>query len=112
MRISSSVFNFKNICKTLSKNHQQHFCVLWRTTDVFNKVKIGPRKLHKASELPLLQDLNITEDVHFLNWVIYCGIMYRQMFFVCFGIVNDLPIFWQIKFVVCTEGDIFLILSE
>lgn len=60
----------------------------------------------------MLQDLNITEDVHFLNWVIYCGIMYRQMFFVCFGIVNDLPIFWQIKFVVCTEGDIFLILSE
>jgi len=38
--------------------------------------------------------------------------MYHQKFFVCFEIVNDLPIFWQIKFVVQTEDDIFLTLSE
>lgn len=85
---------------------------MWRITDVFNKVKVGPGKLHKTSELPLLKDLNITENVYFLNWVIYCGIMYRQKFFVCFGIANDLPLFWQIKFIIQIEDDISLLLFE
>jgi len=38
--------------------------------------------------------------------------MYHQKFFVRFEIVNDLPIFWQVKFVVQTKDDMILTLSE
>ena len=100
-----SVKNFKNLTKSLVKQHQRKLAFYYENF-AFTKLEVGPAKLKKLRDLEsgtlLCGTLNLEQDtdVSVTKWIKSFGTWYQVGLFVCTGMLNDLPLFKRIKQIV------------
>lgn len=109
-----SVKNFKNLTKSLVKQHQQKLAFYYENF-AFNRLEPGPVKIQKLSDLEggalLGEALNkeMNTDVSVTKWIKSFGTWYQTGLFVCTGMFNDLPLFKRIKHIVMYGNKAFVL---
>lgn len=109
-----SVKNFKNLTKSLVKQHQLKLAFYYENF-AFIKLESGPAKIQKLSDLEggtLLCDiLNLERntDVTVTKWIKRYGTLYQVGLFVCTEMFNELPLFKRIKHIIMYGNQAFVL---
>lgn len=111
-----SVKNFKNITKTLAKQHQRQLAYHWDHFN-FQRFEFGPVKkviIDSLKGVDLLSDLfnvNANSEVSTTNWIKYYGTEYLIVMFVWIKTQMETPIFRKITNKIINDEAFFLTCS-
>ncbi|XP_035805853.1 uncharacterized protein LOC111571121 isoform X1 [Amphiprion ocellaris] len=109
-----SVKNFKNITKSLVKQHQSQLPYHWENFN-FQRFEFGPVKnetidhLEGGEVLSSVFDVNLYCEVSTTNWVKNYGTEYQIGMFICTGTKMEIPIFRKITNIIVHDGQAFLL---
>lgn len=109
-----SVKNFKNITKTLVKQHQRQLAYHWENFN-FQRFEFGPvRKemidnLEGGENLSAKFQVNAFSDESTTNWVKNFGTEYQIGMFVCITTDMEIPVFRKITNIIINEDQAFIL---
>lgn len=115
--LKRSVKNFKNITKTLVKQHQRQLAYHWENFN-FQRFQYGPVKkeiidsLEGGETLSALFNVNAYSDVSTTNWVKNYGTEYQIGMFVCIRTDMEMPVFRRINNIIINEDQAFIYTSK
>lgn len=108
---------FKNLTKTLLKQHQ---CQLGFDYEnyYFQRFEVGPLKMKTIDSLEVgdlvceVSQLDACSAISTTSWVRNVGTEYQIGLFICTGTHNDLPVFMKICNIIIHEPHAFIICSS
>lgn len=109
--------NFKNVTKSLAKNHQMSIGYLWETTPL-NQVECGPMKkfcwdeIDEGEKLARMMQNPIETSMCSMNWVKIDGTEYRLDLLICNEIENEIPVFSQIRKILLVNNTVYFIADK
>ncbi|KAL2078827.1 hypothetical protein ACEWY4_006697 [Coilia grayii] len=107
---------YKNLTLSLAKKHQNHIAYHWETF-AKERLVVGPGKeipissLSASEQLALKMNVSLTSSIFSVKWVKSYGIEYRADLVICSEVVDEMPVFQQIKVIVVKDDSIFLIVT-
>lgn len=107
-----SVRNFKNITKSLVKEHQKQLAYHWENFN-FQRLQFGPIKKKDVCILDggdiLIASFNVDPDVSTTKWVKNFGTEYQVGMFVCMGTHLEIPVFKKICHIVINDDKVLFL---
>ncbi|XP_033101221.1 uncharacterized protein LOC117104479 [Anneissia japonica] len=118
-RVADTARNFKNICKTVAKQHQMTQIYQLKSDQPLENLEVGPGLSILCSYLEEICVETVVEtipgvtrftEIFSANWVNLCGTIYQPLLLLCYD-VKELPMFGQIQHILIYQENVYFVLQ-